>query len=651
MADWQSALDSLKTALALSGQAKADLERWETETAAVFETYARAESGLELDMDEIKKLVRKPYTLLPINEHEAWLIQARAVKMPMVGWLVAQDGAFNKFKVSRSMDLLTPLPAWMKKELGWKPPEHAAVIDGTRTTLRLTEGDEAAFKRKYGAHLGAKQVDGAYKIRGGDAWIKLVAQLIRDGILPYTPQPVAAEHWDATAKLNPDLLAVLEKLDWQHKRPFLQRAVDEFHAKGAVLVNYPPGAGKTLVACLILNRFRGRVLILADTTILVEQWRDRVKKFVGATGVDVTISAYQGAAKYLDQEWDLIIPDEAQRLPATTFSRLAFVKTKSRLGLTGSPWREDDRQFMITALAGFPVSIRWAELVTAGVLRRPRIIVATVASDAAKTSYVRQLLAKRKGGRALIFCDWIERGQQIADALDVPFVHGATPRKLERVLESEVCVVSRIGDRGLDLRDLKLVIEVAGAGAAREQFAQRVGRLLHGEFEGEFHTVFTPDEAERYRPRVFGVEAELAGEVDIEFVNVGVIAEPVERTARVRPAASRTGASRPLAIKPGDEVGALLALPAVRKLLDEANANIWPGRDYMGKLIRLCWDAPLSIEELRAGKGLAGRALSAYRAAKREGLRLRLLAALDNDRFMADKAAFKNFEKLSQRFK
>jgi len=162
-----------------------------------------------------------------------------------------------------------------------------------------------------------------------------------------------------------------------------------------------------------------------------------------------------------------------------------------------------------------------------------------VASDAAKTSYVRQLLAKRKGGRALIFCDWIERGQQIADALDVPFVHGATPRKLERVLESEVCVVSRIGDRGLDLRDLKLVIEVAGAGAAREQFAQRVGRLLHGEFEGEFHTVFTPDEAERYRPRVFGVEAELAGEVDIEFVNGGVIAEPVERTVRARPDASR----------------------------------------------------------------------------------------------------------------
>lgn len=641
--DWQSALDNLKTALALSGQARADLERWETETAASFEKYARQAGGLELDLDAIKAMVTRPYTLMPINEHEAWLIQARAVKMPMVGWLVAQDGAFNKFRVTRSMDLLTPLPAWMKQELGWKPPEHRALIDGTRTSLRVTEGDESTFKRKYGAHLGPKQADGTYRIRGG-AWIKLVASLIRDGILPYSPMPVAPEHWDPHAKL-PFVL-----------RNYQQRAVDEFRTKGAVLVNYPPGAGKTVIACAVLNHFRGRVLILADTTILIEQWHDRVKKF--APNVDVTISTYQGAAKYLDQAWDLVIPDEAQRLPATTFSRLAFVNTKYRLGLTGTPWREDDRQFMITALSGFPVSIRWSELVAAGVLKRPRIIVATVPSDAAKTTYVRQLLTRHKSGRALIFCDWIERGQQLADALDVPFVHGATSRKLERVMESEVCVVSRIGDRGLDLPDLKLVIEVAGAGAAREQFAQRVGRLLHGSFEGEFYTVFTPEEAERFRPRVFGVEAELAGEVDIEFVNVGVTAESAERMARVRPTSLQRVATRPMstqgtASKPKSEVDSVLANPAVMKLIEKAYAKA-PAQVTQERkvhaVLKLGWDSPVSLEELSAGKGLSARALTNYKTAfaiaEREGLMTKVGSG-----WITNKAKLQKVVELSQRFK
>lgn len=170
------------------------LTKYRDSATAEIAKYLRIDAGIELDIDAIQATLTRPYTLLPINEHEAWLIHWRGVKMPIFGWVVAQEPAFIKAKVTRSMDLLTPLPIWMKDELGWKPPAHKAVIDGTRTSLQLTDGDSDTFRKRYGHHLGAKQADGSYKIKGGDAWIKLVAALVRDGILPYAPTPVHHDH-------------------------------------------------------------------------------------------------------------------------------------------------------------------------------------------------------------------------------------------------------------------------------------------------------------------------------------------------------------------------------------------------------------------------------------------------------------------------
>ena len=616
MNDFKEKLSSASKSIQSIDAIIADLTAYRDASTATIAKYLRIdEGGIDLDLDAIRATLTRPYTILPINEHEAWLIHWRGVKMPIFGWVVAQEPAFIKAKVSRSMDLLTPLPQYLKDEMGWKAPEHKAVVDGTRTGIALTEGDEAAFKRKYGQHLGGKQADGTFKIKGGDAWIKLVAALVRDGILPYTPQPVAEENWRSAYWSNhatlPDLLQdIINKKQAQAGEDYIFGAVEEFRAKGAVLVNYPPGSGKTLTACAVLNYFRGRVLILGDSTMLMDQWRERVKTLVDNPEVDITFSTYQGAAKYLNEAWDLIIPDEAQRLPANTFSKLAFAKTKYRLGLTGTAWREDERQHLIVALSGFPVAIRWASLIASGALRRPRIVVATVPSDSAKTAYVKSLLAKRKG-RTIIFCDWIEQGQALADALDVPFIHGATARKLEKIQESDVCVVSRIADRGISLPDVRLVIEVAGAGSAREQFAQRVGRLLHGSFEGEFVTVFTPEEAMKYRGRVFGVEAELAGEVDIEFVTIGDVKEVAARVSVKReagPAPRKATPTRDIARStdaPHDEIDDAFALPAISAKISQVKKSVG-GRtaDYVPRVLRYCWNAALSPKEIAEGLGI-----------------------------------------------
>lgn len=660
--DWQTKIATASSALGAIDEAIKFLSEHRDAATAEIAQYLRMDgAGISLDLDAIRATVTRPYTVLPINEHEAWLIHWRGVKMPIFGWVVSQEAAFLKAKVTRSMDLLTPLPTWMKDELGWKPPEHKAVIDGTRTNLNLMDGEEVTFKRKYGQFLGAKQADGTYKIRGGDAWIKLVAALVRDGILPYTPQPVDSENVTVPSIGYPEpLMGLIYKKQQDAGTDYIMQAEREFFKKGAVLVNYPPGSGKTLTTCAILNHFIGKVLVLGDSVMLIEQWKERFAKLVNNPKADVTFSTYQGAGKFLNDEWDLVIFDEAQRLPANTFSKLAFVKTKYRLGLTGTPWREDERQHLIVALSGFPVAIRWAELINAGALKRPRIVVATVPNEVAKTGYVKGLIAKRKG-RAMIFCDWLEQGQALADALDVPFIHGGTARKLEKVQESDVCVVSRIGDRGISLPDLRLVIEVAGAGSAREQFAQRVGRLLHGEFQGEFHTVFTPEEAAKYRGRIFGVEAELAGEVEIQFVNLdGSDVRPVKskrlpiKRESVRGTAATVSATYKASdmnavIAAGDPIAEAMALPAVYAKVVQAMKNVGDRTaPYIKRVLRYCWDASLSAKELCEGLGiLDGATQSRISSACKACVKTGLMVVDENGRYRVDADEISRLKALS----
>lgn len=569
------------------------------QSVAEIAKYLRVGSPDFLDVDAIKATLTRPYTIIPINENEATLIHWRGVRMPIFGWVVKQEPAFTISRVSRGMGLLTKFPTWVTDELGWRAPEHSAIIDSTRTSIHLESGDEASFKKKYGASLGPKQSDGSFKIKGGDAWMKLVASLIKDGILPYTPKPVEKKDWNnkATSKI--------ELKDYQSK------FVQEFKDKGAVFFNLPPGAGKTMISLYIMAHLYGKILVLAPTVILCEQWKSRVEEY--APGADVTILTYASGQKALKEKWTMVIFDEVQTLPADTFSKLAFLETKYRAGLSASPWREDGRQYMITALSGFPCSIRWADLIREGVLKRPRVVIATVANETAKTAFTRQLIDKRKSGRALIFCDYLEAGQKLADSLDVPFVSGETSRKLEKVIDSEVCVVSRIADRGLDFKDLTLVVEWAFMGKSREQEAQRLGRLLHSQSKGEHYLLFTPEEAAKFRPRIFGIESELSGEIDLEFITVGKIEEKkrdttfVARSKPSRPKPKPTGEKKDEDEKKYDEVYMVLKLPSIAVKMAAAEKNVGANTiPYLRRVFRYCFSAPFSPKELCDGLGMTG---------------------------------------------
>lgn len=607
-----NSFEEASTAIAVIDRALKDLQTYRDEAAVEIAKYIRMRKGVLVDPEAIKATVPRPYTLLPINENEAWLISWKGIRMPIMGYVTAVEPAFIKSKITKSGEWFTPFPQWIKDEMGWRAPEHKAIIDSNRTGVSLTDGDELTFKKKYGQFLNGKGTDGSFKIKGGNAWINLVASLVRDGILPYQPRSVAPEHWDAKARYSEELMRVLETLEWKTKRKYLERGVEQFREDGATTFNLAPGAGKSLIVQMILTHLKGcKTLLCVDTSNLETQWKRDLP--LRCPNANVTVTTYQGAEKYAKSEWDFVVFDEAQRIPANSFSKLAFIKTAYRCGATGTAWREDNRQHLIIALCGRPFHIPWEEMIAAGILKKPHITVVTVKNEAEKIAFAKARLAKRKG-RAWIYCDWIERGKEIARALDTPYVYGETKNGLQTIIDNEVCTVSKVADRGISVRDLRLVIELAGAGKSREQFGQRVGRLLHGEFEGEFDTVFTPEEIRKYKSRIFAVEAELGGQVEIKFVEWSSTGSTVHAKApgtRVTRPAPSVARKSPVGTpgKPSDEISMTFEIPSIAAKILQARKSLSNRESipYVEKVLRYCWDASLSPVEIAEGLGLTGK--------------------------------------------
>jgi len=121
--------------------------------------------------------------------------------------------------------------------------------------------------------------------------------------------------------------------------------------------------------------------------------------------------------------------------------------------------------------------------------------------------------------KALVFVEYLDHGEAIADALDAPFISGETPHhertelfrrfregrdassagsasgrddadgaggvddpeaadEASPVDDIDVLVVSRVGDEGIDLPNAELAIVASGLGGSRRQGSQRAGRTM-----------------------------------------------------------------------------------------------------------------------------------------------------------------------------
>ncbi|WP_075936608.1 DEAD/DEAH box helicase family protein [Halosegnis longus] len=175
---------------------------------------------------------------------------------------------------------------------------------------------------------------------------------------------------------------------------------------------------------------------------------------------------------------------------------------------SATPIREDDKQQEIYTLIGPPIGTNWAALFDAGYVAEPEIEIRLVpwADDEARREYdaavghdkrkaaaenpaklpeIEAILREHRGEKALVFVEYIEQGEQIAEALSVPFVSGEMRHARRRKLFDEfrhgardVLVVSRVADEGIDLPGAEIAIAASGLGGSRRQGAQRAGRTM-----------------------------------------------------------------------------------------------------------------------------------------------------------------------------
>lgn len=484
---------------------RAELERLKLEgqrTPDIKATLKQLYDISEFNQEAFDGFMKRPYTTMPKSEGEWYLIVPKFLGLEY-GWLYQSDENYNIFIINRYVSWLTPLPEDLRDEINIKVPDLDVKLHGNIAEYDPSKQDE--FRRKYSGYTFKHLEPGKAQIKSTSVF-DLASRLIREGILPFTPNNVQSDDLS-------DSRAMVELRDYQ------EEAWKKFLEYGAVGIYWPPGAGKMFISLYALAKLRGPKLIVVPSLTLKEEWERKTRALLpGERQREIEITTYQGASKFFNRKnpFTLIVFDEAQHLPANTYGRLSNVNAKYRLGLSATPFREDGRTDLIFALTGFPMGLDWKDYLESGIIHRPKATCYIVKDLPAKKSLSVKLVNEAKG-RTIIFSDQLDLGREMSRILNVPFINGESKNRLSTIASNRISVVSRVGDEGLDITDLESVIEIGFLFGSRRQELQRFGRLLHSRYKGRYIIVMTKQEYNDYKKRLLAL-FEKGFEVDIKEV-------------------------------------------------------------------------------------------------------------------------------------
>lgn len=473
-----------------------ELEDLKAEVEAKQKEYKEKVAGISriaqvtegLDEAAFSDFIKEPYAVLPTGKAQEWFVAVPKFIRMNLGWLDHATPTFNVFRINKYMKWLGDIPVEVEKKFKFEPSLPLKVFDGTILTGQAHQ--DRTWER-YKKFLLAREGRDKIKIRKGYEF-KLLAQLIADGILPFMPMPVS----DSDIRI--DYEPSFELRDYQLD------AWNRFKEVGAVGVYWAYSAGKTFFGLYAGGKIKGRKLVVVPTRTLVEQWDDRIRKYLDPGMLDEwEITTYHSFDKLRRKDFALAIFDECQHLPANTFSKFATLNTKYRIGLSATPYREDGRTDYIFALTGFPIGLSWDNLIELGVLEIPDIRVYVLPDWRAKEKKLKEILSVNK--KTIIFCDSLSIGNRLSRDLSIPFIHGDTRKRLEIIREADVSIVSRVGDEGLSVENIERVVEIDFLFGSRRQEGQRLGRLFHGEEKGEHLILMTEKEFEEYGKRLYAI--------------------------------------------------------------------------------------------------------------------------------------------------
>lgn len=355
-------------------------------------------------------------------------------------------------------------------------------------------------------------------------------------------------------------------------RPYQEKSLSKMFGNGRAksgIIVLPCGAGKTLVGITAACTIKKGVIVLCTSSMSVVQWRQEFlkwsninpddiavftaeskNKFSGSTGIIVTTYSMvtnsrersHDSKKMMDflkgREWGLMLLDEVHVVPAEVFRRvISSIKSHSKLGLTATLLREDDKISHLNFLIGPKLfEANWMELSQQGHIAKVQCAevwcpMPTEFYDEylrANSHLKRTLYAMNprkfqacqylinyhegRGDKIIVFSDELYSLRQYALKLKKVFIYGGTGQaERMQVLENfqhnpdvNTLFLSKIGDTSLDLPEATVLIQISSHFGSRRQEAQRLGRILRAKrrndegFNAFFYSLVSKDTQEMY---------------------------------------------------------------------------------------------------------------------------------------------------------
>lgn len=384
--------------------------------------------------------------------------------------------------------------------------------------------------------------------------------------------PLTEEYDFRADELNPNLDIDLRPNT--QIRYYQEHALSKMFGNGRArsgIIVLPCGAGKTLVGITASCTVKKSVIVLCTSAMSAGQWKMEFLKWSNVNPDDVVIftsnekgrippraaviictysmvtqntrrahDSKQTMDQITGREWGLMVLDEVHVVPAEMFRRVTErIKTHSKLGLTATLLREDDKIKDLNFLIGPKLyEANWLQLSEEGHIAR--VQCAEVWCSMTTEFYAeylkphtsinrRSLLStmnprkfqacqflidfhERRGDKIIVFSDNVYALEKYAKELGKLFIYGGTSqREREDVLANfqhndavSTIFLSKIGDTSLDLPEATCLIQISSHYGSRRQEAQRLGRILRAKrrndegFNAFFYSLVSKDTNEMY---------------------------------------------------------------------------------------------------------------------------------------------------------
>ncbi|KAK3380236.1 P-loop containing nucleoside triphosphate hydrolase protein [Lasiosphaeria ovina] len=407
--------------------------------------------------------------------------------------------------------------------------------------------------------------------------------------------PILEEYDFRNDDVNPNL-----EIDLQPNtqiRPYQEKSLSKMFGNGRAksgIIVLPCGAGKTLVGITAACTIKKGVIVLCTSSMSVVQWRQEFlkwsninpddvavftaeskNKFSGSTGIIVTTYSMvtnnrersHDSKKMMDflkgREWGLMLLDEVHVVPADVFRRvISSIKSHSKLGLTATLLREDDKISHLNFLIGPKLyEANWMELSQQGHIAKvqcaevwcqmptefydeylranARMKRTLYAMNPRKFQACQYLINyhEARGDKIIVFSDELYSLKKYAETLGKVYIYGGTSQSermhilanFQHNPEVNTLFLSKIGDTSLDLPEATCLIQISSHFGSRRQEAQRLGRILRAKrrndegFNAFFYSLVSKDTQEMYyssKRQAFLVDQGYAFKVITQLANI-----------------------------------------------------------------------------------------------------------------------------------